>query len=86
MTPEEIAESSDSYSEINIKNKKSDRQTSRKYDEMKPSYIVAMDNMTKEQIEESKRLNIPIVVIERERYKTKRIDDIEYEEYDNNIN
>ena len=86
MTPQEITESSDSYSEINIKNKKSDRKNSRKYDEMKPSYMVAMDNITKEQIEESKRLKIPIVVIERERYKTKKIDDIEYEEYDNNIN
>lgn len=86
MTKEEITESSTSYSEINIKNKKSDRTNSRKYDEMRPSYIVAMDKYTKEQIEESKRLGVPIVVIERERYKNKKINDIEYEEYDHDIN
>ena len=53
---------------------------------MRPSYIVAMDKYTKEQIEESKRLGVPIVVIERERYKNKKINDIEYEEYDHDIN
>lgn len=51
-----------------------------------PSYVVSMDNPTKEQIEESKRLGIPLVVVERERYKNKKIDDIEYEEYDHDIN
>lgn len=85
MTKKEVVESSGCYSEINIKNKLIDREKGL-YEEKRPSYIVSMNNPTKEQIEESKRLNIPIVVIERERYKTKRIDDIEYEEYDNNIN
>lgn len=86
MTKEEITESSESYSEINIKNKENGKKEGRKYKEKMPSYVVSMDNPTKEQIEESKRLGIPLVVIERERYKNKKIDDIEYEEYDHDIN
>ena len=53
---------------------------------MKPSYLVTMKSPTKEQIEESKRLGIPIVYVERERYQSKKIDDVEYEEYDYDIN
>lgn len=86
MTKEEITESSESYSEINIKNKENGKKQGRKYKERMPSYVVSMDNPTKEQIEESKRLGIPLVVVERERYKNKKIDDIEYEEYDHDIN
>ena len=87
MTPEEITESSETYSEINIKNEEIvDENGKKKYKEMKPSYLVTMKSPTKEQIEESKRLGIPIVYVERERYQSKKIDDVEYEEYDYDIN
>ena len=48
---------------------------------MKPSYIVAMQEIAEEQIEESKRLNIPIVVIDRERYKDRQIQN-QYKSFD----
>lgn len=87
MTPEEITESSSSYSEINIKNEEVITEDGKKkYKEMKPSYLVTMEEPTKEQIEESKRLGIPIIHVERERYQNKKIDDVEYEEYDHDIN
>lgn len=86
MTKEEIVESSEIYSEINIKNKENDKKTGRKYKEMMPSYVVSMDNPTKEQIEESKRLGVPLVVIEREIYKTKTRAPIEELKYDPEIN
>lgn len=86
MTKEEITESSSSYSEINIKNKKIEDSQKKIYEEKKPSYMVCMDELKKEQLEESKRLGIPIVVIERERYQNKKIDEVEYEEYDMDIN
>ena len=86
MTKEEITESSSSYSEINIKNKKIEGIPKELYEEKKPSYMVCMDELKKEQLEESKRLGIPIVVIDRERYQNKKIDQVEYEEYDMDIN
>lgn len=86
MTKEEITESSSSYSEINIKNKKIENGQKEIYEEKKPSYMVCMDELKKEQLEESKRLGIPIVVIDREKYKNKKIDEVEYEEYDMDIN
>ena len=85
MTPEEIVKSDSSYSEINIKNKINENYDGKtdlnKYKEMKPSYIVAMQEITEEQIEESKRLNIPIVVIDRERYKDRQIQN-QYKSFD----
>ena len=86
MTKEEITESSSSYSEINIKNKKIEGIPKELYEEKKPSYMVCMDELKKEQLEESKRLGIPIVVIDRERYQNKKIDQVVYEEYDMDIN
>lgn len=90
MTPEEITDSDHFYSEINIKNKQNEKydgvQNRKKYKEMRPSYMVAMDRITDEQVQESKRLGIPLVVVERERYKQKLMDNIEYERYDSDIN
>lgn len=92
MTPEELTAPDSGYSEINIKNKKNEKYDGitnmRKYKEMKPTYLVAMDKADPELVEESKRLNIPIVVIERERYKDKQIN-TRYEDevrYDFDIN
>lgn len=90
MTPEEIVESATSCSEINIKNQLNEeydgKEDNCKYKEMKPTYIVSMGEISKEQINESKRLGIPIIAIDKERYKTQNTKQIEEEEYDLNIN
>lgn len=44
------------------------------------------DEPTKEQIEESKRLNIPVVDMCKEKYKENRTNQMEYELYDRQIN
>ncbi len=90
MSPDEIAESSPSFSEINIKNELNEdydgKEDNCKYKEMRPTYLVSMKEITKEQIDESKRLGIPIVMIDKERYKTQDIKQIEEDQYDLNIN
>ncbi len=87
MTPEEIVTSSDSFSEINIKNDEYiDENGKKKYKEMKPNYLVTKAEPTKEEIDEAKRLGIPLVWVEREKYQDKRMDEVEYTEYDYDIN
>ena len=86
MSPEEIVESSSSYSEINIQNKKIEKDGKTVYEEMKPSYLMCNGEPTKEQIEEGKRLNIPVVDMCKEKYKENRTNQMEYELYDRQIN
>lgn len=89
MTPQEIADSQ-GYSEINIKNKKNKEWDGKspkdEYKEMTPKYLVAMGKITDRQIAESKRLGVPIVSIDRERYKENITQNIEAREYDREIN
>ena len=93
MTPEEITDSDSGYSEINIKNKINEKydgkSTKGKYKEMKPSYILALDKANPELVEESKRLNIPLVVVDRVKYKDRQVN-YKYKEdevkYDIDIN
>lgn len=86
MRPKDIVESDSSYSEINIKNIKNEKD-GKSYKEMKPSYIVCMDKEpSKELLEEAKRLNIPITMIDRQRYKDAHYKKNEYKEYDSDIN
>ncbi len=48
------------FNEIQILNNKKDSQ----YESPRPSYIIALDEITDQIVEESKRLNIPIILIE----------------------
>ncbi len=90
MTPEEIADS-ENYSEINIKNKPNQNYDGindrNKYIEMKPSYLVSLNKeISQKYIEESKRLGIPVVTIDREKYKDNVTKNIEYQQYNLDIN
>ena len=62
MTPREIVMSNNFYSELQIKNRKVKR-TKNTFITQKPSYIVAIGVVNKKIVDESKRLNIPIVLI-----------------------
>lgn len=60
MMPEEIVRNSTWYSEFDIVNPKIDNM---KYETKKPDFIVAYDTITDKDINEAKRLGIPIVFI-----------------------
>ena len=62
MTPKEIVNNNSWYSEVQIINKK-DNSDNDQYNAKKPDFIVVFDNITGIAVEESKRLNIPIVRI-----------------------
>lgn len=60
MSAEEIVNSNFSYSEIQIINKKIDDFN---FEAKKPDFLVVYDNIKESEVEEAKRLNIPIVII-----------------------
>ena len=60
MSPEEIVENNSQYSEINIMNRRFESDT---YQNKKPDFIIAYDEVSEKEIEEAKRLQIPIVII-----------------------
>lgn len=62
MSSREIINSNNSYSEIQIVNKKNEN-FDNNYDVLTPSYLVVFDEVTRGVINEAKRLNIPIVII-----------------------
>ena len=64
MTPKEIVNSDTGYSEIQIVNSKNTF-INNSYKAIKPNYLVAFDSVNPFQIDEAKRLNIPIVIIAR---------------------
>ena len=66
MTPSEIVQNTSWYSEFDIVNPKRE---DGKYDAKKPDFVVAFDIITDVHIRESKRLNIPIVLV-----KDKKLD------------
>jgi len=61
MIPKEIVTSHGSYSELQIRNKKNYSDNS--YISLKPSYIIAIDEIEPYIIDESQRLGIPIILI-----------------------
>ena len=89
-SPKEIVESNSSFSEINIANEENKQYNgvdeNYKYKEMKPTGILSMGDITKEQIEECKRLNVPLLDTGKVIEKKKNINQIEEEQYDMDIN
>ena len=89
-TPKEIVESNSSFSEINIANEKNKdyngTDENYKYKEMKPTGILSIGKITKRQIDECKRLNIPLLDTGKEIEKSQNIKQIEEEQYDIDIN
>ena len=88
MTTSELIMSNLSYNEIQLVNKKSDNKNNR-YTVKKPDYLVVFDVVTDRYIQESKRLNIPIVIISKSRvndnYKSSIVLDEDYDAYVNNV-
>lgn len=68
MSSRELVTSNGSYNEIQILNKKKDS-GKYLYDILRPDYIVSYDSIKENEILESKRLNIPIVLISKVRMK-----------------
>ena len=60
MSPKEIVENSSQYSELNIMNRTFENDT---YQNKRPDFIIAYDEISEKEIEEAKRLQIPIVII-----------------------
>ena len=87
MTKEELTQIG-GYSEINIKNELTEEgKYYSKYKTIPPKYLVTMKKEpSKEEIEEAKRLKIPLVMIDKERYHEKHMEQLENEKYDFNIN
>jgi len=85
MTSRELVTSNGWYSEIQLINKKSD-EGKYVYDIKNPDYIVAYDCIKDKEINESKRLGIPIVLIDKVRLKDyekhKKSFDLEIDSYD----
>lgn len=65
-SPSDLINVSSSINEIQILNTKKDN---RYYESIKPSYIIAINNITMEEVNESKRLNIPIILINEKHKK-----------------
>lgn len=73
MTPEQITNSYFGYNEIQIINNYIDNGT---YDVKKPDFIVCKDKIREKDVHESKRLNIPIVLIKSQKIERDNIIDI----------
>lgn len=89
-TPKEIVESNSSFSEINIANEKNrdynETDENYKYKEMKPTGVLCIGKITKRQVDECKRLNIPLLDTGKEIEKSQNIKQVEEEQYDIDIN
>ena len=70
MTAEELVKGSFSYSEIQLVNKKIDGEK-HKYSVMKPDFVIVFDVIRDIYVEEAKRLNIPIVIIRKQKLDNK---------------
>lgn len=63
MTLGQLTKNSNEYNEINIVNKKDNNDL---YQKIKPDFLVVFEKIENKDIEESKRLNIPIVIIKQQ--------------------
>ncbi len=73
MTPKELCNGSSWYSEIQIINQKDDNGF---YAAKRPDYIVAINYINQEDVYESKRLNIPIVLIKKQLLEKNKMIDV----------
>ena len=73
MTPKELCNGSSWYSEIQIINQKYDNGF---YAAKRPDYIVAINYINQEDVYESKRLNIPIVLIKKQLLEKNKMIDV----------
>ena len=76
MTVEELSNGCSWYSEIQIINSK-DNETEEKFIAKKPDFIVSIDEINKNDIYESQRLHIPIVLIKKQALKIDKMVDID---------
>ncbi len=76
MTVEELSNGCSWYSEIQIINSKDD-ETEEKFIAKKPDFIVSIDEINKNDIYESQRLHIPIVIIKKQALKIDKMVDID---------
>lgn len=76
MTVEELSNGCSWYSEIQIINSK-DNETEEKFIAKKPDFIVSIDEINKNDIYESQRLHIPIVIIKKQALKIDKMVDID---------
>ena len=76
MTVEELSNGCSWYSEIQIINSKDD-ETEEKFIAKKPDFIVSIDEINKNDIYESQRLHIPIVLIKKQALKIDKMVDID---------
>ena len=76
MTVEELSNGCSWYSEIQIINSK-DNETEEKFIAKKPDFIVSIDEINKNDIYESQRLHIPIVLIQKQALKIDKMVDID---------
>ena len=86
MTPKDIVTKDSSFSEIQYKNEKVSEY---QYKSLKPSYIVALNNINERSIKDSKRLNIPIILIKTKSLENTHINSLNnlddqyvYDQYD----
>ena len=68
MGAKEIANSNRWYSEVQILNEKSDNKIA-SYTAKRPDFIVAFDEISDMEVNESKRLNVPIVIVRSQKLK-----------------
>lgn len=80
MSAEEIVNSFESYNEIQIVNLKSNK-GKHWYNAQKPDFIVVFDVVRENHIKESKRLNIPIVIISKKTLNKEKLINIPIETY-----
>lgn len=76
MTVEELSNGCSWYSEIQIINSK-DNETEEKFIAKKPDFIVSIEEINKNDIYESQRLQIPIVLIKKQALKIDKMVDID---------
>ena len=79
MGPREIVNAHRWYSEVQILNEKSDRKYE-PYDAKRPDYIVVFDEVSEIAVRESKRLNIPIVIVKDQKLKDENMVNIGFDE------
>lgn len=77
MSLEQLIKSDLSYNEINIVNLK-DKENDDGYVVPKPDYIIVYDNVLEKDVDESKRLGIPIVIIKKKKLDKVLDNGIEY--------
>lgn len=77
ISSEQVVKGNGFYSEIQIVNKKDPH--SNMFDALKPSFLVVFDEVCEEDVCESKRLGIPIVILKHQELKREDVIDMNYD-------